>query len=577
MGAFSDPLLFGEWRPDVTDMNTGASAVVLNVVPRGDGYGPFPGWKAFTQALPAECRGAFMARNADGSITIFAGTATKLYKLDNTTFGWTDVSKGAGTYSSLVTGAYWGFVQFNTFVIAVQVNAPPQVFQLGVSTAFADLGGSPPQAAYIAVISRFLVLGGILGYPNRVQWSGLNATTTWDNVTAQSNYQDLADGGRVLGIEGGDQFGVIFQDSSIRSMTFAPGSAYTFDILRIATNDGLLAPRGAVTAGDKVYFRSPQGFKMIAAGGYPVPIGREKIDRTFQADFDSAANLLIATTDPTETRVYFAYKSISGSSGQFDKVLVYDTILQRWAPISVSGEFLCYLAKPGVTLEGLDPIAPGIITISGTADNGSGKVRLTLSGLSAGTPPSNTDLNVANTVTVYGVTGTTEANGTWPFTIVDSTHIDLPDVAYSNAYISGGQIGGTVDQIPFSLDDVSLASLVQLAMVGPNHDFGFFVGDNLEAILETPQADGKGRRIAVETVLPMTDCATVAASIGYRERLSDAISYTSEKVVNDIGECPLPGGGVDFRYGRAKLRFPSGATWTYATGVEHDGVLTGAR
>lgn len=577
MGIEAGLLPFGEWQPDISDLNTGASANVQNVVPRGDGYGPFPGFLAFSQSLPGPCRGGFFARNADGSISIFAATATDLYELDNTTFGWTNVSK-MGSYSAVPSTANWQFVQFNTIVIAVQINTTPQTFTLGSSSKFADLGGSPPQASFIAIVNRFLVLGGISSQPYRVQWSGLNAITTWDNVTAQSNFQDLADGGRVTGIAGGDQFGVIFQDSAIRSMIFAPGSAVVFDILKIASNDGLLSSSAVVNSGDQIYFCSPQGFKVIVPGGYPEPIGKEKVDRTFFADVDTAnLQLFIAATDPTTTRVYFAYKSNAGQAGLFDKILVYDRVLQKWTPLAVTGEYLSALSKPGLTLEALDAIAPGIITISGAADNGSGLIRLHISGLTAGTPPGNTNLNTENTVTVYGVTGTTEANGNWRFTIIDSTHIDLIGSAFVHAYSAGGQIGGSLDQLGFSLDSISLASLAQLAMFGSAHSVGFFTGPNLEATMETPEQDGEGRRFFVSAVRPQTDCSSAAISVAARDTAQATSVYTAETSVNDIGLCPIQGGGIDARYARVKLRNPAGSVWTYAMGIEPEFRMTGTR
>src|SRR5258708_12394650 len=90
--------------------------------------------------------------------------------------------------------------------------------------ACANLGGPPPEASYVAIISRFVVLSGLLSFPYRVQWSGLNATTTWDNVTAQSNFQDLADGGLTRGGAGGDPHGSAFHDSPPPRMTFNPGT-----------------------------------------------------------------------------------------------------------------------------------------------------------------------------------------------------------------------------------------------------------------------------------------------------------------------------------------------------------------
>ena len=49
--------------------------------------------------------------------------------------------------------------------------------------------------------------------------------------------------------------------------------------------------------------------------------------------------------------------------------------------------------------------------------------------------------------TVSDVVGTTEANGTWTITVVDATHIDLQGSTFTNAYVSGGTIGGGVEEI----------------------------------------------------------------------------------------------------------------------------------
>jgi hypothetical protein len=70
-----------------------------------------------------------------------------------------------------------------------------------------------------------------------VQWSGLNAITTWTSGTAYSDFQDLPDGGNTRGVVGGE-FGVIFQDSSVRRMTFTPGADIIFQIERLARDVG---------------------------------------------------------------------------------------------------------------------------------------------------------------------------------------------------------------------------------------------------------------------------------------------------------------------------------------------------
>lgn len=378
-------LPFGEYRPDVSDYQGTHSRTISNVLPRGDGYGPVKDLLAFTSALESACRGFFYARKNDGSIAVFAGTSTKLFLLDSSDGSWDDVSKvgtaslllvdgssfllltdgssrldlttgtGFSVYPALPSKGQWQFAQFNNFVFAVQQNVVPQVYDLTASSAFADLAGSPPQASSIAVVNRFVVLSGIIA-PNvyRLQWSGLNATTTWTSGVSQSDYQDLPDGGIVRGVAGGE-LGVVFQDASIRRMTFAPGSPYVFSIDRVSQDDGLFAPYSLIGAGDRIFFCSPQGFKRLDPGGYPVSIGKEKVDRDFFADVDTGnLHLMLGAADPRSTRVYWAYKSINGADGRFDTILVYDWMIDRWAKITKSGEYLATLSRPGITLEGVD-------------------------------------------------------------------------------------------------------------------------------------------------------------------------------------------------------------------------------
>ncbi|MCK1277681.1 hypothetical protein IVB46_20940, partial [Bradyrhizobium sp. 61] len=227
---------FGEYRPDLSDYEAQTEKGVLNVVPQGDGYGPFKSLTALSLSLGAQCRGAFSAYKTDGSVVVFAATSTDLYKLDNTTYAWTKVSKGGGPYAAVTASEQWVFIQFNNLVIVVQANVVPQVFDISSSSAFADLAGSPPQARYADVVGRFVVLTGLLTNPNRVQWSGLNdvnGANSWTAGINSSDSQDLPDGGITRGIAGGES-GVIFQDTAIRRMTYLPGDPRVFQIEKIA-------------------------------------------------------------------------------------------------------------------------------------------------------------------------------------------------------------------------------------------------------------------------------------------------------------------------------------------------------
>jgi hypothetical protein len=366
------PLLsYGDYRPDVSDYEGQATRNILNVIPRGDGYGPFPGFSPYTSALPSACRGAFYALKSDGTVITFAGTATKLYKLNNTDFTWTDVSSGGSSYSALSATAQWQFAQTGDLVFATQANTVLQVFDLSSTTAFSDALGSPPQAAYISVVGSFLVLSGLLSTPYRIQWSGLdsfNASDSWTSGVNSSDFQDFPDGGIVRGVAGGED-GIIFQDQAIRRMSYVPGSPIIFQIDRITQDKGLFAPYSIIRAAERIFFYAGQGFHKIEPGGVPEQIGREKVDRTFLTDLDKGnLQLFMGAADPRSTRIYWAYKSVSGTVGAYDKLLGYDFLLDRFFPVSVTGEYLLGISQTGLTLENLDSISPSLDALTLSLD-----------------------------------------------------------------------------------------------------------------------------------------------------------------------------------------------------------------
>jgi hypothetical protein len=554
-------LALGEWKPDLDDNLSASTRTVLNVVPRVDGYGPFPDLSAFTSALPGACRGYAYARNPDGSVSLFAGTSTKLYRLNNTDFTWVDVSKGGSAYTGLPGTDQWQFVQFNNLFFVTQINAPLQVFNLASPATFVDALGSPPQARYITVVGRFLVLSGISGQAYRVQWSGLNnvnASTSWDNLTAQSNFQDLADGGLVRGVAGGE-YGLITQDAALRRMTYAPGNPIIFQIDRISEEKGIYAPLSLTRSGDRIFWVGVDGFKMLIPGGYPTPIGKGKVDTTFFADVDTNnLQLCIGASDPTDTRWFLAYKSKAGQAGLFDKLICYDWALNKFTPIMTTGEYLATLAKPGLTLENLDAIAPGALTITGAASNGGPNlIRLAVA--------STATLTTGQIKAISGIVGTVEANGNWTITVIDATHFDLQGSVFTNAYVSGGIVGGSLDALPFSLDDISASAFAKISAFNSSHKLGFFSGSNLEASVETAEEGVDGQRIRLNGgFAPITDAPVVYGSVSTRSNLQVNAVYGTESLVNSVGICPQRG---DTRYARMRSRIPYGTVWTYIEAV----------
>lgn len=578
-------LSFGEYRPDVLDLNgSKLTRLAKNGVPRGDGYGPFKSIAALTGSLPATCRGAFVARSTtDGTLRIFAGTATKLYLLDNTFLTWTDVSKSGGTYSDLDSDASWSFCQFGNRVIASQRNDVMQSYVIGSSSAFANLAGSPPQAGNISVFGSFVIACDISGYPQRVHWCAINDPTGWTIGTSLSDAQDIPDGGRVRRVaEVGNQVGLIIAESAIRRITFAAGSATTFQIEKLRSDMGILAPNSLVVAAGACFFTSTKGFVMMTVDGAATFIGEEKVDRTFLGTHETSAplairnlaydtgslGLIFGAADPRRNLVYFFYKSKAGVSGQFDRGLVCHWTTGRWGPLEVSGEFMLQAAQPGLTLEGLDAIASGAQSITGAANNGSGLVRLTVGSTSGWT--------TGDSKTVSGVTGSggvdTASNGTWLITVIDGTHIDLQGSTFAGTYSSGGVVGGSIDDMTISLDDFSVSSLPRTAVFGTDHALGFFEGATLEAQFWTSEQRNKNKNTYVNLLTPITDAQSVFCSTQTRDNLRDEPSDNDESEMDDDGDCPVLDQG---RYVRASARIPAGTVWNYAAGVDVDAQVGG--
>jgi hypothetical protein len=275
---------------------------------------------------------------------------------------------------------------------------------------------------------------------------------------------------------------------------------------------------------------------------------------------------VIGASDPQQTRVYWAYKSQSGQAGLFDKILVYDWANQKrpWSILQTSGQWIASLSKPGITLEQLDAIAPGALTVTGAADNGSGAIRLTLNAIS------NAFFHISgqNFIIVQGIVGTVEANGRWAVNIIDSTHIDLIGSVFVHAYVSGGAIGGSLDALTFPLDSLAKSAIAALSAFGVTNMLGFYEGPNLEAILTSDEVDGEGTMLFTSGLRPITDCEAAEMSVGYRISKNATVVFTDEFPIDETGWAPAL---IESRYQRVKMRAPYGSSWTYALGAQPDG------
>lgn len=355
---------FGVYTPDLPPMENEGVTVALNVLPAGDSYKSFPSPVIYSSALTARCQGAASGRDAAGITYNFAGDATKLYRLNAS--AWDDVSKVGG----YTTGAEerWSFAQWGGQMIATNYNDEPQEFTMGTSTDFADLAGSPPKARHISVVRNNVVLANTNDsldgqVPYRVRWSGIGDATAWTpSVTTQSDFQDLdGEGGWCQQVVGGE-IGTIFQERSIWRMTYV-GSPLIYQFDEIERGRGTPASGSVTKIGAAIPYLGIDGF-YIFDGQQSVPIGADRIDKTFYEDLDqSYFGRISSTVDPINKIIFWASPGQQNTGGNPNRIWAYNyspTAKKRWAYADQDIEYIYRSLAEGYTLDGLDAISTNL-------------------------------------------------------------------------------------------------------------------------------------------------------------------------------------------------------------------------
>ena len=212
---------FLDWTPDHPDYRNEGLVEAKNVVPSFKSYKPTKGLAPVsTNALGNRCQGFASFKSSAGNITSFAGDSTKLYRYLANSFS--DVS--GGTTFSTPADNDWQFTQFGNYIIASNGADAPQVWQLDSSTAWANLGGSPPTYWHTAVVRNFVVSGWQPTNRNKLHWSAIGNHASWTVGTDQSDEETLFDTSEITGIVGGE-FGIILCVNKIFQLNFVGGSS----------------------------------------------------------------------------------------------------------------------------------------------------------------------------------------------------------------------------------------------------------------------------------------------------------------------------------------------------------------
>jgi hypothetical protein len=341
-------ITFGEWTPDQPGITNGLRRAE-NVYSKAVGYGALPTVVDYSAAASENLTNVVAGKTTAGATTVFAGGSTKLFKLDSGDLSLDNVSK-SGNYTT-PTDQRWKFTQFGNVIVAANGFDKLQGFNLNSSSLFANLAADAPEARYVTVVRDFVVSGYQSSYPNRVQWSALGDESSWTaSATTQADFQDIPDGGSVVGVTGGE-FGLVFMDRSIHRMSYV-GSPLVFQFDNISRNQGCYEANSIIQYGGTSFFLSDDGF-YACDGQQILPIGNEKVNRYFWSDVDDGLiNLMSAAVDPFRKLVVWAYAS--QSSATVDKLLIFNYQTNKWTSGTTNASRVASSSTPSFTLDGMD-------------------------------------------------------------------------------------------------------------------------------------------------------------------------------------------------------------------------------
>jgi len=364
---------FGEYLPDQADFNNPGCTDALGVLPDINGFRPFKDLTVTSDALSARARGLGAASDTGGAVSIYAGDQDKLYHLIRN--GWVDISKSGGYSGTSTSDSEWQMEAFGQTFIATNFDDPVQSIAIG-GTVFADLidSADTPKARHLGVVREFVVLGntsdGTDGIkPERVWWSGINdATDFTPAASTQCDFQDIPEGGWVMRIVGGVEYGLIFQERRISRMTYV-GSPLVFRIDAIDRKRGTPISGSVIGHGRNVFFISEEGF-MVTNGQNTTPIGDNRVDRFFWDQFDTQyISRVSAAIDPLNKLVMWAFPGTGNSAGTPNKILIYSWGTNRWSRVDKDLEILGRSVDPGYTLDGLDDVSTDLDALAFSLDS----------------------------------------------------------------------------------------------------------------------------------------------------------------------------------------------------------------
>lgn len=346
-------IIFGEWLPDQPGV-TGALTDAKNCYPIANGYSPIKSESNYSNDAAEDLMISFAGKFATAT-TLFAASASQIYRFDSSNTNLTNVSPTTSGYSSVES---WDVTQFGPKMILANGVSKLQSYTLNSAptSKFGDLSAAAPVAKYVTVVRDFVVAANDTTDTSKVYWSDINDETDWTpGAASQSDSQILPDGGDITGMAGGE-YGLIFLERAIYRMTYT-GSPFFFQFDAISRSLGCISNGSIAQYGNLTYFLADDGF-YVCDGQSTKDIGSEKVNRWFFSNAvpGEISTGMSSTVDPVNKLIYWKFKNIFGSN----VLLIYSIELGKWSYAETIASSISYVLTPSVTLEQVDNYSASI-------------------------------------------------------------------------------------------------------------------------------------------------------------------------------------------------------------------------
>lgn len=344
---------FGAWEPDTALLDGQQAPEARNVIPAKRGYRPLHRCAAMDYpALSGQVKAGYSRKDMDGSLLTLATTSGGIFSLE----GGEWVSK----YTAEAVSDVREFVEYGNGIYALFGTKLIKSSITGTAGEFAEVEGAP-NGSVLGVIRDFIVLGRLSSSKNAIRWSGLDRPDSWpapgsnEAQYQQSDTQVFPTGGMVQAIVGGvgGTDGIIFLERGIQRATYV-GTPYIFQFDPVDREHGCLAPHSPVVCGNTCVFLAEDGWRMTD-GASVKSVGVERVDTWFFAQ--CAADRLEdvrGVHDPQNRLAVWTFASQVAAPGTYDRVLLYNYAVDRWAWGEVDTEAIFTDYTRGLTLEDLD-------------------------------------------------------------------------------------------------------------------------------------------------------------------------------------------------------------------------------